>query len=89
MIEQLLTTGGGWQDQVGGVTGGICRGYSNYGLPLEVKVDRITLPQENVDILQKHIVLIYTGQVRLARNILQVCFCQSSEPTVFFFSYDM
>ncbi|KAG1683638.1 L-fucose kinase [Nymphon striatum] len=71
MIEQLLTTGGGWQDQVGGVTGGICRGYSDKGLPLEVKVEEIELSEENIDLLNDHLVLIYTGKVRLARNILQ------------------
>lgn len=75
IIEQLLTTGGGWQDQVGGVTGGVCRGYSDKGLPLEVKVEQIKLSEENIDLLNKHLVLIYTGKVRLARNILQVLKC--------------
>ncbi|KAG1683639.1 L-fucose kinase [Nymphon striatum] len=72
VIEQLLTTGGGWQDQVGGITGGICRGYSDKGLPLEVKVEEIKLSEENIDLLNDHLLLIYTGKVRLARNILQV-----------------
>ncbi|KAH3830931.1 hypothetical protein DPMN_104188 [Dreissena polymorpha] len=36
-LEQLLTPGGGWQDQVGGLLGGVQRGVSGAGLPVYVE----------------------------------------------------
>ncbi|KAG7256593.1 hypothetical protein CRUP_024425 [Coryphaenoides rupestris] len=36
-LEQLLTTGGGWQDQVGGLVGGVKVGRSRASLPLRVE----------------------------------------------------
>ncbi|XP_054711046.1 L-fucose kinase-like [Uloborus diversus] len=70
-IEQLLTTGGGWQDQVSGVMGGINRGFSEATLPLHVQVKPLQLSENIVDKLNSHLLLIYTGKVRLAKNLLQ------------------
>ncbi|XP_035223002.1 L-fucose kinase-like [Stegodyphus dumicola] len=70
-VEQLLTTGGGWQDQVSGVLGGITRGYSEAVLPLCVKYEPISLPEELIAKLNSHLLLLYTGKVRLAKNLLQ------------------
>uniref|UniRef100_A0A8B9SCV9 Fucose kinase n=1 Tax=Apteryx owenii TaxID=8824 RepID=A0A8B9SCV9_APTOW len=40
-LEQRLTTGGGWQDQVGGLVPGIKIGRSKAQLPLRVEVEEI------------------------------------------------
>eukprot|EP00965_Chrysotila_dentata_P036780 1223934-Pleurochrysis_carterae.AAC.3 len=37
VVEQMLTTGGGWQDQVGGIVPGIKRCSSAAKLPLVVE----------------------------------------------------
>ena len=72
LVEQLLTTGGGWQDQCGCLPGGfkICR--SSGRLPLEVKVRKFDkdLPQEFVTLFEHRTLLVYSGVPRLARNIL-------------------
>lgn len=70
-LEQMLTTGGGWQDQVGGLVGGIKIGRSAARLPQKVEVEDLALPETFVDTFSRHLVLIYTGKTRLARNLLQ------------------
>jgi len=66
-LEQLLTTGGGWQDQVGGMYPGAKIARSPAQLPLQV----VTTPLGGALFLEDHILLIYTGQTRLARDLLQ------------------
>ncbi|XP_032709869.1 L-fucose kinase isoform X2 [Lontra canadensis] len=70
-LEQVLTTGGGWQDQVGGLMPGIKVGRSRAQLPLKVEVEEITVPEGFVQQLNDHLLLVYTGKTRLARNLLQ------------------
>ncbi|XP_028333390.1 L-fucose kinase isoform X5 [Physeter macrocephalus] len=70
-LEQVLTTGGGWQDQVGGLMPGIKVGRSRAQLPLKVEVEEITVPVGFVQKLNDHLLLVYTGKTRLARNLLQ------------------
>ncbi|KAL4234744.1 hypothetical protein ACF0H5_006386 [Mactra antiquata] len=70
-LEQLLTTGGGWQDQVGGLTGGIKLGLSAARLPLFVEVVDLNIEPYIIQAFNDRIVLIYTGKTRLARNLLQ------------------
>ncbi|XP_046290676.1 L-fucose kinase isoform X1 [Marmota monax] len=70
-LEQVLTTGGGWQDQVGGLMPGIKMGHSRAQLPLKVEVEEITVPEGFVQKLNDHLLLVYTGKTRLARNLLQ------------------
>ncbi|KAM6970127.1 L-fucose kinase [Aplochiton taeniatus] len=70
-LEQMLTTGGGWQDQVGGLVGGIKVGRSKACLPLRVEVERLPLSEDFLVSLEKHLLLVYTGKTRLARNLLQ------------------
>uniref|UniRef100_A0A8D1SX49 L-fucose kinase n=1 Tax=Sus scrofa TaxID=9823 RepID=A0A8D1SX49_PIG len=70
-LEQVLTTGGGWQDQVGGLMPGIKVGRSRAQLPLKVEVEEITVPAGFVQKLNDHLLLVYTGKTRLARNLLQ------------------
>ncbi|XP_060694261.1 L-fucose kinase isoform X2 [Hemiscyllium ocellatum] len=70
-LEQMLTTGGGWQDQVGGLVPGIKIGRSKSQLPLRVDVERIAVTDAFVKTLNNHLLLVYTGKTRLARNLLQ------------------
>ncbi|XP_023564926.1 L-fucose kinase isoform X4 [Octodon degus] len=63
--------GGGWQDQVGGLMPGIKVGRSRPQLPLKVEVEEITVPEGFVQKLNEHLLLVYTGKTRLARNLLQ------------------
>ncbi|GLD61656.1 L-fucose kinase [Lates japonicus] len=70
-LEQILTTGGGWQDQVGGLVGGVKVGRSRASLPLQIEVERLSPPQDFLVSLEQHLLLVYTGKTRLARNLLQ------------------
>ncbi|XP_054054964.1 L-fucose kinase isoform X2 [Rissa tridactyla] len=70
-LEQRLTTGGGWQDQVGGLVPGIKIGRSKAQLPLRVEVEKIPVPSGFTQTLNDHLLLVYTGKTRLARNLLQ------------------
>ncbi|ESO90992.1 hypothetical protein LOTGIDRAFT_217536 [Lottia gigantea] len=70
-LEQLLTTGGGWQDQVGGLMGGFNYAHSPAKLPLEVLTEKLNVSPDTVASFNKRLALIYTGKTRLARNLLQ------------------
>ena len=70
VLEQLLTTGGGWQDQFGGVLGGIKlletqRGFDQNPLVRWLPDDIYTRPEY----AQCHL-LYYTGITRTAKKIL-------------------
>lgn len=51
---------------------GIKIGRSKAQLPLRVDVERIPVTDEFVKTLNDHLLLVYTGKTRLARNLLQV-----------------
>lgn len=70
-MEQIMSTGGGWQDQVGGVTDGIKYIRSCPGLHQVIQVTHLSLSPETMDELNGRFCLIYTGQRRLARNLLR------------------
>ena len=70
-MEQIMSTGGGWQDQVGGATPGLKYISSMPGLKQEIKVTHVELPESARKELDERFVLIYTGQRRLARNLLR------------------
>lgn len=70
-MEQIMSTGGGWQDQVGGATPGLKYISSMPGLEQEIKVTHVELPESARKELDERFVLIYTGQRRLARNLLR------------------
>lgn len=69
-LEQLLTTGGGWQDQFGGVYGGIKLCTSESGIQNNVMVRRlptnVLTESENAGLW----LCYYTGITRVAKNIL-------------------
>ncbi|MBI9015966.1 MAG: hypothetical protein JEZ07_01770 [Phycisphaerae bacterium] len=70
-LEQALTTGGGWQDQVGGVVGGVKIVYTSAGLVPDPRIhylpSDIIEPSTNGGLT----LLYYTGITRLAKNILE------------------
>lgn len=70
-MEQLMSTGGGWQDQVGGLSNGVKYITSAPGMHQYPKVQHLELSQETCSELQERFALIYTGQRRLARNLLR------------------
>ena len=70
-MEQIMSTGGGWQDQVGGVTDGIKYITSRPGLCQDIRVRHIELDAHTKAALNERFTLIYTGQRRLARNLLR------------------
>jgi len=69
-IEQLLTTGGGWQDQYGGIIPGLKLLETGMGLDQSPKVrwlpDTLFTRRE----FQECLLLYYTGVTRVAKNIL-------------------
>ena len=70
-IEQLMSTGGGWQDQVGGVTNGIKFITTKPTLDQDIQVEYVNISEETKQELNERFALIYTGQRRLARNLLR------------------
>jgi galactokinase/mevalonate kinase-like predicted kinase len=65
-VEQMLTTGGGWQDQVGGLLPGIKFSSSPSHLPLFVDFEVLDVPLSFIDVLNQHMICIYTGSSSLA-----------------------
>lgn len=70
-MEQLMSTGGGWQDQVGGLAKGIKMVTSKQSLNQQLVCTPANISKETLDELSERFALIYTGQRRLARNLLR------------------
>jgi len=70
-LEQMLTTGGGWQDQVGGLVGGIKLVTTEPGLPQKIQVEPVCMSASTKTELADRLMLVYTGQQRLAKNLLR------------------
>ena len=69
-LEREMSTGGGWQDQYGGSVGGVKLLESKPGERQEITIE--PLVQEWLSALLKERGLLYfTGQKRMARNILR------------------
>ncbi len=71
LLEQRLSTGGGWQDQVGGIVGGVKSTVSAAGIPQRPVVEQLTLSEARYAALQERLVVYFSGQQRLARDILR------------------
>ena len=69
-VEQVLSSGGGWQDQIGSIFGGFKIGRSLSKLPLQVSVQELPVRSSLIQAFEKRCYLIYTGKQRLAKNIL-------------------
>lgn len=70
-LEQLMSTGGGWQDQVGGLAPGIKIITSQPGILQNIAYEPVDVRIDVINELQSRFCLIYTGQRRLARNLLR------------------
>lgn len=71
-IEQYLTTGGGYQDQVNGLIGGIkVVSSAPNGNPMTLSIDHVPVSEHFRRELDKRLVLVYTGTTRLAKNLLR------------------
>lgn len=71
LAEQLMNTGGGWQDQVGGLTEGIKYFTANPGIYQKIEVENLHLADSTRKELNRRFALIFSGQRRLARNVLR------------------
>ena len=70
-LEQLMGTGGGWQDQVGGMWGGVKFARSTPGTGVYPQVEPLALSPAVREGLAERMVLFYTGEPRLAKDVLQ------------------
>lgn len=69
--EQLMSTGGGWQDQLGALIPGVKLISTKPGLKQQYTIKQIDIPVAALKELESRMCLIYTGQRRLARNLLR------------------
>ena len=70
-LEQLMTTGGGWQDQAGGIFPGAKLVSSGPGLHQRLRVQPVAWSDERAREFEDRMVLYYTGIRRIAKNLLQ------------------
>ena len=70
VVEQLMTTNGGWQDQVGGVYGGFKLTTTKNSLPLEITVSSLKIDDQALGNINGRLLLVYTGLTRLAKDLL-------------------
>ncbi len=72
VMEQLMSTGGGWQDQAGGLSPGVklVSSKSSYNQILNVKY--LNLTDKTKEELDKRFCIIYSGETRLASNSLSI-----------------
>ena len=70
-IEQMMTTGGGWQDQVGGGSRGINIISTQPGIEQKINIKKLNISEKTKEELEKRFFLIYTGERRLSRNLLR------------------
>lgn len=71
ILEQLLTTGGGWQDQYGGVFAGVKLCESEAGSQNNIAVKWLPEHLFTNNEYQGRWLLYYTGITRVAKNILE------------------
>jgi galactokinase/mevalonate kinase-like predicted kinase len=70
-LEQMLTTGGGWQDQAGAIYRGVKLVETEAGLAQKPTLRWLPEHLLNSSRANRSILLYYTGITRLAKNILQ------------------
>ena len=72
-LEQEMNTGGGWQDQMGALYRGVKLVETRPGKEQAFKVSRLGQSAEKAfaDFLAERGVLYFTGQKRMARNVLR------------------
>ena len=70
-MEQIMSTGGGWQDQIGGITNGIKFICSQKGLVQNINIEHIQISEKLKEEFKNRYCVIYTGKQRLAKNLLR------------------
>jgi fucokinase len=70
-LEQVMTTGGGWQDQIGGITPGVKLIRTDPGSRQTPMIHWIPFDMTPFGPLQSRLLLYYTGYKRMAKQILQ------------------
>jgi len=70
-LEQVMTTGGGWQDQVGGITPGVKLIRTDPGPQQTPGIHWIPFDMSPSGPLRPRLLLYYTGYRRMAKQILQ------------------
>lgn len=69
-LEQMLTSGGGWQDQVGGLVGGLKLIETVAGLTQQPTIRGLPATFFGADYANSSVLLYYTGLTRVAHDIL-------------------
>lgn len=75
VLEQLMGTGGGWQDQIGGLYPGIKFTASFPGIPLRLQVIPLLASPRLVSELQQRLLVVFTGQVSSSSYLFQLWTC--------------
>ena len=70
-LEQEMCTGGGWEDQFAGMTPGIKIMRSKRGNIQLVDIESVKSQEKFIKILKSRSLLYFTGQKRMARNVLR------------------
>jgi fucokinase len=70
-LEQRMTTGGGWQDQAGGIFPGAKLVISGPGLRQRLRIEPIGWSLERQAEFAQRFVLYYTGIRRIAKDLLR------------------
>jgi len=70
-MEQLMTTGGGWQDQIGGIVGGVKHIHTEPGLFQIPRISWTDIRSRPDMEISERFLLYYTGYRRMAKNILR------------------
>ena len=70
-LEQEMRTGGGWEDQFAGMTPGVKILRSKPGKNQVINVERLQMPARFAQELKARSLLYFTGQKRMARNVLR------------------
>lgn len=71
LLEQLIGTGGGWQDQIGGIVPGLKLITTNPGIEQNVNVDSIEINDNIKYFFNERFMLIFTGQRRAAKTLVK------------------
>ncbi len=70
-LEQLMGTGGGWQDQAGGIAPGVKLVRSSPGLRQRLSLEPVALGPLQRLLDEGRLLLYFTGYQRLAANVLR------------------
>jgi len=71
LLEQRMTTGGGWQDQIGGIFPGAKLISSGPGLRQRLRVEPLQWSEQKQTEFCSRFLLYYTGTRRIAKDLLR------------------